>query len=981
MEKEITYKGISSSPDEYRCEDGQLSVCQGLRNDDGSWRLALSSTVVGTLNADERIMYVHETQDGCKNYIVSDSVSLSWRQSLEGTMEGVITTRSVTSITAVGNVLCIATEEGLVYAVWRGGTYVIAESPLWRPKAQFCLQGNWTMQEDEGVVWTKILYTDKNSDGSLIAMQAMSVSGSDTGTLKVDATGLNLAADTVWGYKIEGIGDRANSYDLTVNYTVTVYYSDGTTEKITPSASWGNSAQNYAYVTAKKVIERLYVSCTVKNNDSRNAVNVAFKISDFGADGWMRFDSTGVDAVKARVNAFRKDAGEKHKFLDPFFAQIGARMYDGNVVAMGPPCLMVPSSDVSPMVCPLNALGGINGTQGPDYYTKEVDGEKYRGFRSVTAAMSCDLRCRITNINDADSNLYQSLVIAVSEPVRLCNAEEKDGYTFRKMSSDDGGVAYLFVGKENLYDRYIERMISVGSRGTRYIVNQPRRNDVEDALLRASSTLYIVQEIPLQDAPTQDVWMDVDMTDVDMDALSSREKMSTDSSYLETLCGGSIYAYNSRLHVGGYSARLFEGYGAHEMNGVVSIGTNTAVTTVEMTEDGTACAVRSSESGLVTASLWFFYPRISASRAVVTRGGKTYEIALKKHPYRSGSYWFGGFDVMPENSGAAAGAGGDVVSKRNAVRVSEANNPFLMNNSSVFNFRSEVVRMASAVTALSTGQMGQFDLYVLTRGDGVWSLKMSDEGKYLRQVPVTRDAILDDGGSLCQVDGSVVFATDMGVMELSGSKSACLSNDVAERVESVGAEANSYVSDVVTLREYLRGCRVVYDYAGQRLIVGNEEYDYAFVRSLRTGLWSMESLRLKYALNSYPEAVVAVEGVGGDVIMQLSADNTSGSETGAVRIVTRALKIDDSNRFKKVTHVRQNGIVSDEDSVRQRLWGSNDLRHWNLVASASGMRLTVAAGGSGYRFYQIAVDAVMTGTDFLSGATVEFAYRDNDKLM
>lgn len=200
-------------------------------------------------------------------------------------------------------------------------------------------------------------------------------------------------------------------------------------------------------------------------------------------------------------------------------------------------------------------------------------------------------------------------------------------------------------------------------------------------------------------------------------------------------------------------------------------------------------------------------------------------------------------------------------------------------------------------------------------------------------------------------------------------------------VESVGAETNGDVSDAVPLREYLRGCIIVYDYAGQRLLVGNEDYDYALVRSLRTGLWSMESLRLKYHINSYPETVVAVEGVGGDVVMQLSAESASKNEAGAVRIVTRALKLDDSNRFKKVTHVRQNGIISDEDSVHQRLWGSNDMKRWNLIASVSGMRLTVAAGGSGYRFYQIAVEAVMTGTDFLSGATVEFAYRDNDKLM
>lgn len=969
MEQEIIYKGVSSAPDEYRCEDGQLSVCEGMRNDDGSWRLAVPSLRIGTLADGEEVMYVHETQDGGRNYIVKTGDGLVWRKTIADSGGTSLTARNVTGVTAVGNVLCCATDDGLVYAMWREGTYVAVESPLWRPKAQFCMEGKWLVQEDDGIIWAKMVNTDRDADGDLIGMKAMTVRMSGTETASLDVTGLSIAANSVWGYKIEGVGDRASSYNLDVSYTITAYYEDGTTKVVTPAVSWKNTdSTKYAYVTAEKKITRMTAAVTVKNNDARNSVNVAVMLCDFGEGGWLRLGTDGVDAVKARVNTYRKNAEKNKKLLDPFFAQVGVRMYDGNIVAVGPPCLLVPCTDVQPFVMPLHGLGSLNDSSGPDYYTKDVDGVHYRGFKSVTAAMECTLRVRILNVSDADKTLYQSIVIAVSEPVRLCDASKTDGYSHRKLTADDGGLSYLRNGKRDVYD-YVSGIVKSDGRTFNYIVSQPRRDDVEDALLRASAALYVVQEIPIEDAPAQGVWTDVDMTDVDMSALSAGEKMPTDGSYMESFCGGDVYAYNSRLHIGGYSERLFGGYGVHEMSGAVSIVGGTAVASVELTEDDTACKVVSSEAGLESAKNWFFYPRIGGSRAVV-RSRYVYELPLKKHPYRSGCYWFSGFDTFPEDSGAIAASGSDTIEKKNYVRVSNVNNPFVMSSTASFSFRSEVVKIASAVTALSTGQMGQFGLYVLTSGDGVWSLKMSDDGKYLRQVPVTRDAIVGDGRSLCQVDGSVVFATDMGVMELSGSKSTCLSNDIAESTSSMAR-----------LRDYLQSCRIVYDYAGQRLMVGNEAYSYVYVRSLRTGLWSMETMTLRYALNSYPDAIVAVAEASGDAVIVLTSADEVGVEDGDVRIVTRALKLGDNNRFKRVTHVRQNGIIEDDGSVRQVLYASNDLKAWYQVASAAGMRLTVAAGGSGFRFFKVSVEAKMCATDFLSSMTIAFAYVDNDKLM
>lgn len=971
MELEIEYKGLSTSPDDYRCADGELAEVSGMRNDDGSWKMSLPSLTVGRLAEGVEIVYVHETQDGYKNYIVKDADSLSWRQSVSGITEAVLTQRTVTSVTAVGNMLCIATEEGLVYAVWRGGKYVVMESPLWRPKVQFCLDGEWRMKEDEGIVWAKRLLPERGGgvtvEGTLLAVKAGIIAASNPQTITISAVGLDIDSGHVWGFSIEGVGDKSEADKVDADYTFTVGYLDGSAEEYKRPVS----GQGYTSVliTAKKEINNISGKVTITRG-STTRVNVVVKLLDYGSGGMFRLDSDGVASVKARVNNYEQEAKEDHVFLHPFFAQVGARMYDGNVVAVGPPCQLVPDTSMSPYVIALNDITGIS--RADDYYSKTVDGIVYRGFKTVTGAMRCTLRFRALNTDSVDDGLFQSIVIAVSEPVQMVDVDDTKGYKLNSLSRDNVGTSMIRGGSVSLYS-------SVNSVNDK-IVERPMRTNTEDALLQASAAMYIVQEIPVAELPKTSIWTDVDMTEVDMSALSAREKMPVDSSYLETYCGGDAYAYNSRLHVGGYRERLFEGYGVNEMSGVTGVVLKQTNASVEVTEDGEACAVAQSDYILGSAMTWYFYPRIGASRAVVTSGDKTYEVALKKHPYRSGSYWFDGFAAMTENASAVA-AENNTVPKKNYLRVSEVNNPLLMSNAGTFSFRSEVVRIASAVTALSTGQMGQFDLYVLTRGDGVWSLKMSDEGKYLRQVPVSRDAVLGDGESLCQVDGSIVFATARGVMELQGSRSACMSDGIVEAMQTATTEAEGAGMATVKLSTYLTGCRIVYDYVGQRLIVGNSKYDYVYVRSLKTGLWSAEAMTLMSVLNSYPDAMIVTKGDGGvGEVKALSQTDGIEGMTGTGHLVTRVLKLGDSNRYKRVTHVRQNGLY-DGSKMQQRLYASNDMRNWVLVASAQGGRMTVAGGGTAYRFWRVAVDVQLADGEYLSSMTVGYALVDNDKLM
>lgn len=957
MEREIFYKGVSSSPSDYQCEDGALAECTGLRNDDGAWRATRRPVAEAELAAGMTLLYVHSTTDGGEHYIVTDGKAVMWTDDPAGQGQK-MTDRTATSVTAVGNVLCVATTEGVVYAAWRDGAYSVQESPLARPRVQFGLRGEWRVMDDEGTVWfSPLQYNDEKYE--LIAMKndvIASQSASSQISLTANASqGALIASGRQWGVRLD------SEVSLTATFSVTISYADGTTETKTNVTS--SSDTGTFITTAAKDIKTVEALYTVTHKGGNVHPSVQLKIVDYGVGGWMRMGTDGIAAVKAKKERYLAKMREEKKMVYPFFAQVGLRMYDGNIVAISAPCLMVTNTGCAPIVMSLHS---VSGSSAQAYITKEEDGVTYRGAKTMTGAVVASLNMKLLAGWSIDSNIYQSLVVAMSEQVSTCDdgSEQEEQYYLRDVHVE--GSSYLMTSTVKSYTH-------INNSGARGVFNVPARQDIEDALLQASAALYVVKEIPVKEIPAAGMWTDVDLSDVDLSALSGRERMPLEDVSREALCGGKLYVYNGRLHAGGYEEQLFEGYGVGEMCGVNSITACTTATAVDIEEDGAQCSVRCVDSGQKTSMNFFFYPRTGASRAVMqqaTGDKKRYEIALKKHPYRSGCYWFDGFGSYVENEAATLREIKDRLNRSEYIRVSEVNNPYLMSNAATFSFGAAVKAMGAAVTALSQGQMGQFDLYVFT-GEGIWSLKMSDEGKYLKQVPVARDVIAGDGRSLCLVDGSVVFGAERGVMVLTGASCKCISDMLTESVAGSGLKLED-------IRRYVDGCLIAYDYVGQRLIVGNSAHDYVYVYSMRASAWTVEMMTVTGVVNSYPHAKV-VTGAG-QVVNLSAAVAADYDETGAGHLMTRALKLGDNNSYKRVTHVRQNGLYRDE-KMSQKLLASNDLRNWVCVVSANGGRMTVAAGGTAYRFYAVAVDVELAAGEYLTSMTMSYALVDNARLM
>ena len=185
--------------------------------------------------------------------------------------------------------------------------------------------------------------------------------------------------------------------------------------------------------------------------------------------------------------------------------------------------------------------------------------------------------------------------------------------------------------------------------------------------------------------------------------------------------------------------------------------------------------------------------------------------------------------------------------------VSELGNPFIFSAAGVFSFDDEILGVATTTKALSSGQFGQFPLYVFTKG-GIWSMETASDGSFVSKKPLSRDVALS-ADCITQIEQAVVFTTDKGVMLLSGSdiknispfmtgKHYVLENQSAGMLGKSGTWSPLLpaVSDATPFMDFMRSAKCAYDYTGQRLLFFNDGEAYQYVYKFDTDTWHKMSL-------------------------------------------------------------------------------------------------------------------------------------------
>lgn len=728
-------------------------------------------------------------------------------------------------------------------------------------------------------------------------------------------------------------------------------------------------------------------------------------------------------SVMATVNKFMKEKiRDSNRFCQPFFVRYAYRLYDGTITKQSPPILMLPTNGMSPTV--LAVASRID------------DDDANVNIIYWVTAPACEL-----NINPgAPRNFWKyrdvikAVEVYVSEPIYTYDQEGDITGVDLFAKDNDSGI----YSKDDIDGRYEDPLLSklkkymwwrffdsykVSKGGVQYPplkIGLPKKNteSIDNSISRCSS-FYLVKSYSIDELPaTREV---VDIETGALNTLQQHASLPDDYDSHDVLMPGTSYVYNSRMHLAGLRKELYGGVmGQCYQTGYVSDfvyddsgrvtdavdHTDECMTVREMyvyiRRGGKEIIVRSTPNVMISCRLsapwhlvtYFYHPDAAAEKVEMygTYNGETIrlQLHLKRHEMLNGSYYYEGLrsiqgvDVpssMPEESVDKT------VNVYNEIYVSEVGNPFNYPAGRVVTVgMDKIIAMRSASKAMSTAQYGQYPLYVFTES-GVWALPVTSDGGYGAPSLLPR-AICKLPGSIVQLESTVLYVSERGIMQLSGSEVLCISDSIYNdettdlallpMVEDFYAVNESGVPSVVPVAKYLDSVEMIYDNRHQRVIVyntkidaGGSRYGYALVWSVKSRLWGMMPSQIKSRVDGYPEALLMTYNRR---LVTLSEETEADTE---VCLITRPLKLEAPDLIKTIRMLWLNGMF-DRGRMSLALWGSRDMYTWHWVGS-SVQPVLRHLSGTGYKYFRVGIVGKMKNNESLNYITIEMVERRYDR--
>lgn len=714
------------------------------------------------------------------------------------------------------------------------------------------------------------------------------------------------------------------------------------------------------------------------------------------------------EQVLAKVNKFiAEESVEKGRFIFPFLVRYAYRLYDGNLTMHSAPVLMVCSSDLTPQV----------------FYEHITGKGAYTNAELRVVGVTHVLDYAVSDSNALSelanwSDIIKSVDIFVSAPIytydqsgectKFVNTDDVQAFSICKLMNQAASTTTYPLRYQ--YNRFSRMYAGVFNPDTfTYPVGSlalPRKSaDAVKEAIKDCSTFYLLDCIKVENLQTSRT--PIEVKEDYLQSLLNREVMTDDYDSHDQLLPQYSFAYNSRLNLTGLKKRLFKGHAANSLfnysDGYVAYdpdvplvfdGTSGVFVYVYIKQDGKDIIVRG-ESGLAnfrTPLLFFYYPNVNAYKAVIVRydyGYYFYEIPLEAHNHLNGAFYFGGWSQPTSSSMSLPSSSTDeqrTVEILNKIYTSEVNNPFyypLLGINTVGT--GKILGISTAAKALSQGQFGQFPLYAFT-DDGVWALEISATGGYSARQPITRDVCVN-ADSITQIDSAVLFATDRGIMLMSGSEAICITDviddlengtfqflDLPAALELIGDNTDDALAmRHVSFKTFREGCGMIYSYPMQSIIVFNPNYKYAYIYSLKSKKWGQIRSSVTSAVNSYPDALA----MAGNELIDYS-QRVEPETIPYQYLITRPLKLDAPDILKTVNSIIQRGQFT-RGHVQTLLYGSRDLNNWYLV-STSVDHILRGFHGTPYKYFRIALRCQLTNTESITGCSIDYRLKDSNQL-
>ena len=372
---------------------------------------------------------------------------------------------------------------------------------------------------------------------------------------------------------------------------------------------------------------------------------------------------------------------------------------------------------------------------------------------------------------------------------------------------------------------------------------------------------------------------------------------------------------------------------------------------------------------------------------------QVYSVAMKPHPGLNCAYAYWGLSKTiedlenPSTTTLEEFHAGSKHEENDSQRLyqSSVNNPFYFPTVGNKTLQGNVYGVATASTALSQGQFGQYPLYAFT-SEGIFAMEVNATGDIISVVPLSRD-VCTNPESITSLENAVVFVTDKGLMHLSGSQVTNLSPNMNGKAYAVDGSAKVIIAGQEGYKDYdevldvnipflafLKKATIAYDYAGRRIVCMAPDEDYQYIYKTDSQTWhkTAHSARFISPINSYPECLVLSSNETSSVIYDLSThyDASKEQQTEKILIATRPFDLGEPDILKTVTDVRVRGQFS-RGAVKFILQGSQDNIHWYTISTLR---------GKSWKLFRIILLADLEPTDRISWIDVGYEKRFTNKL-
>lgn len=685
-------------------------------------------------------------------------------------------------------------------------------------------------------------------------------------------------------------------------------------------------------------------------------------------------------------------------FYQPFMVRYALRMYDDSYVMHSSPVLMLPT------ICTPSAKMKSAEVPEESKHILEID-------TSVTVN-AYSLVYRILHSGELKKwkDLIMGVDIFITTPMYVWNQSKDIDITcfgnlpclsrgIYKINHDGTNIPdKIFAGHYDGEDKYIP--FRQDDNYWQIPLNDKWENDVLSA-----HSFYHIAHISLDKIKTMSEFEDVSLNTKELSALATLPILKDDFNSHSRIIGDFQYVYNNRLNLsnveyfpgdtlpirtmGQYIKPSNDTYIPIKVDVWINKDDKEMVASQSIKQDTTIenqYAIASTPKSGVSLPRFLFYPDANAFKIKIKGDNMLKSYDLKPHDFLNGAYWWGGLDVdlptamtpIPNEEVSTTG-----IRISNKLYTSEAENPWVFTPDGIRSIGNGKIKgIATASKALSEGQFGAFPLYAFTT-EGVWSLAVTSGGTFNPAQPITRDVCIS-ADSITQIDQSVLFATDRGVMMIQGSDTISLTDKIdtdtpLDLTKQQGGETliglsgvNAESFDILPFKEFLQGSSMVYDYKNQRIILYNKECKYAYVYSFESKAWGMMESNIVDSINSYPDAMVVTDD---NYLVNLSKED---KDKAKGLMITRALKLDGADILKTIDTLVQRGNFNRGD-VSTILWGSRDLKNWHLVWSSKDHYLR-GLRGTPYKYYRIGALTNLDEEEYLVGASVNYSVKQTNQL-